>query len=1414
MVDIARLGIEVDTRQLSRGEASLRQFAAQGDRTGRQVAGASDRINTSTRRASSSVGALGLNYAAFTAIAAAGTVLTLGRQFLQVADNVDLLQARVARFTSTQEDAERLFNRLTDASRRTGSGLDVVIGSFTRFAPIREQLGATNEQLVSFTETLVNLGRLGGSGPEEIRRALVQLSQGFSAGIIRAEEYNSVVENAPEIIRAYADTVDQEIGDVRATLLRGELDARSFFEGIQGSAERVNEEIANLPRTVDQASSSFGTAFSRIIDQLDDTTGASSSISRELDNASDSLAVFGGNIGSIEELNRILGVTQARLAESRVRGDSVRQVIQRASLDASGILQNQIRLIGEQIIALEAQNAAQKAVAGSQPVPIPPRVAAAITALNQEHRTLIALSGQSSREQEILTAQLKAGAVAGTDTALAIRRTAGAIFDLQQAQLDTTAQEKQAEANQQVLNGLRVRVIQSVSTREEALNLEAAQRLGIAATQDEIDEFVALSLGLDQVAKNKREASEAASALIRAQREAERATQQEERALEQLRRQLDPTTAAWNDYFDALILIESAGLSIAESTTLENNAFIQLGQNLTKISEQSTTIEDAWRTVDGAVSGVVRGIVNNSDNAFDAILDSFKNLLVNLASEAISSQIQLQFSSTATSTAGSAAAGTAGSSAGAAGGAIGAGGIYGLIAVAAIAAVSIYNDEQSDRIEQQTAAFRQANQSTGTLLGIANAKSESIRNSISEIESTNIAGLDVSNSMLQRLYEIRDGIRTAATGVSSFVSSGGDVQGLGVTQTDISGGLRQGAISAGGSVANIAGLGGKVGGVLEGLFTAVSDKIAKAVSSKKVTVSDQGIEFLGQGLSDLMDGALLEASGYIDVRSRRKVFGLTVSDKITRDLEDLDESTAAQFAQVFSSAGAILEEASLTFGLDFGSRVNELMVEAQSLSLKDLEGDELIAEIEAFFSSTLDNWASVLTDGSDVLARFQEVGEGAFEAMVRLSAQTESFMAVASAAGLDFNLTGEDAIVATQQIASDSGGFDRLASNLNSYAASFIDDSRLIEIVSENLGEQFRELGETLPRTRDQFSELIREQDLSTEAGRRQVAQLLSLTSATDQYITALERQISGLAAASDQALVVLRQAVEAGTVSRTEQFEAANDAIDTDFNQRIAEIQESSARLTSSFTAQLNSANGGIRNLTTLANALRQAAQASIVQTRDLTLARRRAAQGVLSNAISTGNLAGVQEAATVVSQPTEGLFGNQFDAEFDAAVTGNQLLQLAGIADTQASAQEQIIAQLKSSQVFAVRSNEMLIARLTENRDEQKLELERQFNLDIMSLEAQITAAEQQLNAVRGISDNDLTIEQATRQFQEALETERQVRQDDRQQELVTKLDEVRDAIISGNAEQASLNGDIANNTQSSAIAAQDTLRISRQV
>lgn len=202
-------------------------------------------------------------------------IIEWGKRFLEVADNMTQLQARIARLSTDAKTANETFSSLANIASTTGASLSDTTKLWETLTSSLKEAGATNAQVLNLTDTLQKIGRIGGSSTEEMANALRQFGQSIASGTIRAEEFNSILEQMPELARQIAAGLGISMGELRARMLDGKLTAEDALNAIQDRTSIVNAEFEKLPRTMDQAVGSLEVSFSKLVVAVNDATGAS-----------------------------------------------------------------------------------------------------------------------------------------------------------------------------------------------------------------------------------------------------------------------------------------------------------------------------------------------------------------------------------------------------------------------------------------------------------------------------------------------------------------------------------------------------------------------------------------------------------------------------------------------------------------------------------------------------------------------------------------------------------------------------------------------------------------------------------------------------------------------------------------------------------------------------------------------------------------------------------------------------------------------------------------------------------------------------------------------------------------------------------------------------------------------------------
>ncbi|ELR0680196.1 tape measure protein [Enterobacter hormaechei] len=251
-----------------------------------------DSIGNSATNAAKKMDELQTNINRVAGAIAASLVVDWGKAFLVAADNMSQLNARIERLTGSATTASQTMQNLIRISSATGGSLQDTAKLWETLSTALRDTGATNGQIIQLTETLQKIGRIGGSSTEEMANALRQFGQSISSGTVRAEEFNSILEQMPELARQIAAGMGVSIGELRQLMLDGKLTAEDALNAIQKQTDSVNAEFEKLPRTLSQANTALTNSFLTMVDNINQATGASNGMVLVID----SLAVAIGRL--------------------------------------------------------------------------------------------------------------------------------------------------------------------------------------------------------------------------------------------------------------------------------------------------------------------------------------------------------------------------------------------------------------------------------------------------------------------------------------------------------------------------------------------------------------------------------------------------------------------------------------------------------------------------------------------------------------------------------------------------------------------------------------------------------------------------------------------------------------------------------------------------------------------------------------------------------------------------------------------------------------------------------------------------------------------------------------------------------------------------------------------------------------
>lgn len=473
--------VEMDVADLIAGQQKVNQRLDQMDSSFSKSSQSAGRFEGALNKVGLAIGA------AFT--------LETAKRLITIGDEMNTLQARVTRLSPSIDVARETMKSLSAIASQTGSSLADTERLWESMTSALKEAGATNSQILSLTSTLQKIGTIGGSSAEEMSNALRQFGQSIAGGTVRAEEFNSILEQMPELARQIASGLGISIGELRKRMLDGKLTATDALNAIQSRSQAVNEEFDKMPVSIDRAKNSLDVAFRNAISDLNQAIGLTSTLAGLMQSVADNLNYYNNNAGDASRMPKLIKLQQElnKEAEEGQRWYESDTVFQQRRGQAAFELKRTEQEIAS-IRAKSAQDA--KNNSGFKSAATKGDDAATQKLVKNSERRL-ALSRLEGEARARLQAQYDAADAGVTDQkrVKAIEDQYAATYRNTEAQKENNREGKasasQAEAIAQKLENLKEQselAADSTSklSREQAI-LNAQQSLGKSATHAQID---------------------------------------------------------------------------------------------------------------------------------------------------------------------------------------------------------------------------------------------------------------------------------------------------------------------------------------------------------------------------------------------------------------------------------------------------------------------------------------------------------------------------------------------------------------------------------------------------------------------------------------------------------------------------------------------------------------------------------------------------------------------------------------------------------------------------------------------------------------------------------------------------------------------------------------------------------------
>ena len=296
MVDIARLGIAVESSNVDKAGDSLDRFtskagaaerAAMGvgrnaTSAGRAAVAANDNAARSANRAAAA-------YAGWEK-AAAGIGRVLGtiaaglatNAIIQYADAWSDMQSQVGAATRDMEGAPAMMKRLVDIANASYSPLQQTVEVYARNVTVLRDMGGTAKDAADFTESMNNALVLTATRGERAASVQNALTKAMAVGKLQAEGLETVLANGGAVAEALAAELGTTVNGLRALASAGKITGDVIANALIKRTDEFRERAAEMPATVGDAFTRIQTNLTAFVGQMDQASGASAFLAEKL----------------------------------------------------------------------------------------------------------------------------------------------------------------------------------------------------------------------------------------------------------------------------------------------------------------------------------------------------------------------------------------------------------------------------------------------------------------------------------------------------------------------------------------------------------------------------------------------------------------------------------------------------------------------------------------------------------------------------------------------------------------------------------------------------------------------------------------------------------------------------------------------------------------------------------------------------------------------------------------------------------------------------------------------------------------------------------------------------------------------------------------------------------------------------
>ena len=210
---------------------------------------------------------------------AANAIMTIGEKLAELpgrmvaaSDAYAGMQARLKLVAGSAEEAAAMNEQIFASAQRARGSYEGMLSNVAKIAMTAKEGFPDPKEVVPFVEGVQKLFAVGGTGVEEQKNAMLQLTQALGSGRLQGDEFRSIAEAAPLIEQMIAKEMGVSQGALKQLGSEGKITADVIKAAIFNNMDDINARFAQMPVTWASVSQNLGNvatlAFAPVFEEI------------------------------------------------------------------------------------------------------------------------------------------------------------------------------------------------------------------------------------------------------------------------------------------------------------------------------------------------------------------------------------------------------------------------------------------------------------------------------------------------------------------------------------------------------------------------------------------------------------------------------------------------------------------------------------------------------------------------------------------------------------------------------------------------------------------------------------------------------------------------------------------------------------------------------------------------------------------------------------------------------------------------------------------------------------------------------------------------------------------------------------------------------------------------------------------